>query len=50
MDAMHLPPGKTTEGRDEHYRCFECLYPVADDDGEFWAVAGYPFCRQKRDP
>jgi hypothetical protein len=35
MDAMHLPPGKTTEGRDEHYCCFECLYPVADDDGEF---------------
>jgi hypothetical protein len=34
MDAMHLPPGKTTEGRDEHYRCFSCLYKV-DDDGEF---------------
>ena len=32
MAAMNLPPGKTTEGRDEHYRCFECLYPVADDD------------------
>ncbi len=35
MEAMHLPPDKTTEGRDEHYRCFECLYPVTDDDGEF---------------
>ena len=34
MNAMHLPPGKTTEGRDEHYRCSTCLYP-ADDDGEF---------------
>lgn len=35
MKAMHLPPGKTTEGRDEHYRCFECLYPVTDDDDDF---------------
>jgi hypothetical protein len=35
MTAMNLPPGKTTEGRDEHYRCHECLFPVADDDGEF---------------
>ena len=35
MEAMHLPPNKTTVGRDEHYRCFECLYPVTDDDGEF---------------
>ena len=32
MAAMNLPPGKTTEGRDEHYRCHECLYPVPDDD------------------
>jgi hypothetical protein len=32
MDAMHLPPGKTSEGRDEHYRCFNCLYPAVDDD------------------
>jgi hypothetical protein len=32
MAAMNLPPGKTTEGRDEHYRCHECLYPVTDDD------------------
>jgi hypothetical protein len=32
MDAMHLPPGKTTEGRDEHYRCFNCLYPAVDED------------------
>ena len=33
MDAMHLPPGKTSEGRDEHYRCFECLSPaVAEND------------------
>lgn len=35
MDAMHLPPGKTTEGRDEHYRCFECLYPADDDEDDF---------------
>jgi hypothetical protein len=34
MKAMRLPPGKTTEGRDEHYRCFGCLFP-ADDDDEF---------------
>jgi hypothetical protein len=33
MDAMHLPPGKTTEDRDEHYRCFNCLYPAVDEDG-----------------
>jgi hypothetical protein len=32
MDAMHLPPGKTSEGRDEHYRCFNCLYPAVDED------------------
>ncbi len=32
MDAMHLPVDKTTEGRDEHYRCFECLNPAVDDD------------------
>lgn len=32
MDAMHLPPGKTSEDRDEHYRCFECLSPAVDDD------------------
>jgi hypothetical protein len=25
MDAMHLPPDKTTEDRDEHYRCSRCL-------------------------
>ena len=35
MDGLHLPPGKTTEGRDEHYRCFNCLYPAAADDDEF---------------
>lgn len=35
MDGLHLPPNKTTEGRDEHYRCFNCLYPVAEDDDEF---------------
>jgi len=35
MAAMNLPQDKTSEGRDEHYRCFECLYPVADDDGDF---------------
>lgn len=35
MTAMNLPHGKTSEGRDEHYQCFECLYPVADEDGEF---------------
>jgi hypothetical protein len=35
MAALNLPIGKTTEGRDEHYRCHECLYPGADDDGEF---------------
>jgi hypothetical protein len=32
MDAMHLPPGKTSEGRDSHYRCFNCLNPAVDDD------------------
>jgi hypothetical protein len=35
MDGLHLPPGKTTEGRDEHYRCFNCLYPAGADDDEF---------------
>ena len=35
MAAMNLPQDKTSEGRDEHYRCFECLYPVADDEDEF---------------
>jgi len=35
MEAMNLPPGKTSEGRDEHYRCFDCLYPVTDDEDEF---------------
>ena len=34
MDAMHLPPEKTTEDRDEHYRCFECLYPAVDDEDD----------------
>lgn len=34
MKAMHLPADKTTEGRDEHYRCFGCLFP-ADNDEEF---------------
>ncbi|MGA2675038.1 MAG: hypothetical protein ABSE99_17625 [Terracidiphilus sp.] len=34
MDALHLPPSKTTEGRDEHYRCFKCLYPAADDEDD----------------
>jgi hypothetical protein len=33
--VMNLPQGKTSEGRDEHYRCFDCLYPVVDDDREF---------------
>lgn len=32
MDAMHLPPGKTSEGRDGHYRCPKCLYPAAEED------------------
>jgi hypothetical protein len=32
---MNPPLDKTSEGRDEHYRCFECLYSVADDDDEF---------------
>ena len=32
MDAMHLPPGKTSVDRDEHYRCFNCLYPAVDED------------------
>jgi hypothetical protein len=32
MDAMHLPPGRTSESRDEHYRCFNCLYPAVDAD------------------
>jgi hypothetical protein len=32
MDAMHLPPGETSEGRDSHYRCFNCLYPAVDED------------------
>ena len=35
MDAMRLPPGKTTEGRDGHYRCYECLYPATGDEDEF---------------
>jgi len=35
MAAMNLSPDKTAEGRDEHYRCYKCLYPVADDDGDF---------------
>lgn len=36
MGAMHLPPGKTTEGRDEHYRCIKCLYPAAAEDDDEW--------------
>jgi hypothetical protein len=32
MDAMHLPPDKTSEGRDEHYRRLECLTPAVDDE------------------
>lgn len=32
MDAMHLPPGKTSEGRDEQYQCSRCLYPAVDED------------------
>ena len=36
MDGLHLPPGKTTEGRDEHYRCSTCLYPAAADDDDEW--------------
>ena len=32
MDALHLPLGKTTEGGDTHYRCFNCLHPAVDDD------------------
>jgi hypothetical protein len=32
MDAMHLPPGKTSEVRDEQYRCSECLSPAVDED------------------
>ena len=32
MDAMHLPPGKTSEDRDDHYWCSSCLYPAVDDD------------------
>ena len=35
MKTMNLPSAKTTEGRDEHYRCFECLNPPTDDGGEF---------------
>lgn len=36
MDAMHLPPDKTSERRDEQYQCSTCLYPAAaDDDDEF---------------
>jgi hypothetical protein len=35
MAAMNLPSGKTTEGRDEHYRCHQCLYPVAEDDEDY---------------
>lgn len=36
MEAMQLPPNKTTEGRDEHYRCSTCLYPAAADDDDEW--------------
>ena len=25
MAALHLPPDKTSTGRDEHYRCAECM-------------------------
>jgi hypothetical protein len=35
MAVMNLPPDKTSEGRDEHYRCFECLYPAVDEDDDF---------------
>ncbi len=35
MNAMNLPPDKTSEGRDEHYRCFDCLYPAAADEDDF---------------
>jgi hypothetical protein len=35
MAAMNLLPDKTSKGRDEHYRCFECLYPAVDEDDEF---------------
>jgi hypothetical protein len=35
MRTMHLPPDKTSKGRDEHYRCFTCLYPDAADDEDF---------------
>ena len=31
MNALHLPPARTTEGRDEHYRCYQCLYSA--DEG-----------------
>lgn len=36
IEAMHLPPSKTTEGRDEQYRCSTCLYPAAADDDNGW--------------
>jgi hypothetical protein len=35
MAAMNLPPDKTSEGRDEHYRCHECLYPAVDEDDDY---------------
>jgi len=31
LKATHLPPGKTAEGRDEHDRCFGCLFPADDE-------------------
>jgi hypothetical protein len=34
MDALHLPPDKTTEGRDEQYQCPNCLYPAVDDEDD----------------
>lgn len=32
MAAMNLPPDKTSERLDSHYRCFNCLYPAVEDD------------------
>jgi hypothetical protein len=35
MEELHLPPDRTSEGRDEHYRCSECLYPHVDVEDDF---------------